>query len=113
MGALSELHSIAIVFGGGSSDTDGIKRERDNEKPFGSQKKRRVAGAAGIRARKDEEDTELVKCVDEMSKAVIAIVNGMSDEKDSDILEDIVQSTIKEEMKESKETLACTSKCVE
>lgn len=72
-----------------------------------------MTGAAGVRARNDKEDSELVKCVGEMSKAVTSMVNGMTDEKDSDNLKDLVQSQIKEKMKDTKETLARILKCVE
>lgn len=47
-----------------------------------------------------------------MSKAVIAMVNGMSDKQGSDYLKDLVQSQTKEEMNETEKTLAQTPKCV-
>lgn len=47
-----------------------------------------------------------------MSKAVTAIVKAIFDEKDIGILKNFVRSQIKEEMKEIKETLGQTSKCV-
>lgn len=98
VGALSESGSDAGVSGGGSSDTDGIKRERNESKLLGCRNKRRVASAAGVIAGQDEEDSKLVKCVSEMSNAVTALVNGMSDEKNSDNLEDLVRLQIKEKM---------------
>lgn len=69
--------------------------------------------AAGVRERQDEEDSERVKCVGGMSKAVIVLVKGMTNEKDSEGLENLVRLQIKEEMKDTKETLAHTLKGVE
>lgn len=93
---MREPDTVAGVSGHGSSDTDFIKREKGEKKPLCSRKERCMAGAVGVRARQDEEDPEMKRFFEESSKAYIAMVNGIPDEKDSDNLEKLIQFQVKE-----------------
>lgn len=97
----------------------GTKRRAKNDAPsLGGRANKRAAGAAGIRVKRerDSDDSNLVQYVGDMSKAVTAMVSGMkseTSEKSIEDLESMVRVQIREEIKETNEAVARTSKCVE
>lgn len=92
------------------------KRAREHIPSLGSRKTRRTAGAAGIGMKRENEEAKLVGYVGDMSRAVTVMVERMTSETPSNTeenLERLVRAQIKEEMRETNETVARTNKCVE